>query len=125
MQVVRRLLGITLFVAVLMLGWNFAAEHSDSVTIRFPFVPPLEVTLWAALLTAFGLGAGLTALVAMLRATRQGLVARRYRKMLRDLEAEIHQLRNLPLAADESAPAKAADPEGGSPASKRVLGRGA
>ena len=126
MQVVRRLLGIAFFVAVLMLGWNFAAEQSGTVTIRLPFVPPLEVTLWAALLTAFALGVGLTGVVAMLRATRQGLVARRYRKMIRDLEAEIHQLRNLPLAADEPAPAtKAGGSEGASPAAKRVLGRGA
>lgn len=125
MQIVRRLLGIALFVAVLMLGWNFAAEHSGSVTIRLPFAPELDVTLWAALLTAFGLGVGLTGIVAMLRATHQGLVAHRYRKMIRDLEAEIHQLRNLPLAADESAPVKGVGSAGGSPAAKRVLGRGA
>ena len=122
MQVVRRLLGVAIFVAILLLGWNFAAEHSGAVTIQLPFTQGFEVTLWTALLAAFGLGAGSTGVVAMLRATRQGLVARRYRKMIRDLEAEIHQLRNLPLAADESAPAVA---EGVPPAPKRALGRGA
>ena len=122
MQVARRLLGVVLFVAVLVLGWNFAAEHSSPVTIHFPFTQGLEVTLWAALLAALGLGVALTGTAAMLRATRQGLVARRYRRMIRDLEAEIHQLRNLPLAADDSAPAVA---EGVPPAPKRALGRGA
>jgi lysylphosphatidylglycerol synthetase-like protein (DUF2156 family) len=125
MQVVRRLLAVALFVAVLLLGWNFAAEHSSTVTIQLPFTQGLEVTLWAALLVAFGLGVGSTGVVAMLRATRQGLVARRYRKMIRDLEAEIHQLRNLPLANGESAPAEPAVAEGTSPAPKRALGRGA
>ena len=125
MQVVRRLLGVALFVAVLLLGWNFAAEHSSTVTIRLPFIPGFEVTLWAALLAVFGLGVVLTGSVAMLRATRQGLVARRYRKMIRDLEAEIHQLRNLPLADDESARSKPAVADGVSPAAKRALGRGA
>jgi hypothetical protein len=125
MQVVRRLLGVALFVAILLLGWNFAAEHSNTVTIQLPFTPGLEVTLWAALLVAFGLGVALTGSVAMLRATRQGLVARRYRKMIRDLEAEIHQLRNLPLADDESTHSEPAVADGVSPAPKRALGRGA
>ena len=125
MQVVRRLLGIAFFVGVLLLGWNFAAEHSEIVTIRPPFLPGLEVTLWAALLAAFGLGVALTGIVAMLRATRQGLVARRYRKMIRDLEAEIHQLRNLPLADDDAAPGNPTATEGASPSPKRALGRGA
>ncbi len=30
------------------------------------------------------------------------MVTRRYRKAVRGLEAEVHQLRNLPLAAEES-----------------------
>jgi len=125
MQVARRLLGVVLFVAVLVLGWNFAAEHSSPVTIHFPFTQGLEVTLWAALLAALGLGVALTGTAAMLRATRQGLVARRYRRMIRDLEAEIHQLRNLPLAADDSAPAEPPAGEGLPPAPNRALGRGA
>jgi uncharacterized integral membrane protein len=125
MQVVRRLVAIALFVAILVLGWNFAAEHSESVKIQIPFTAGIEVTLWLALLVAFGFGAVLTGSVAMLRATRQGLVTRRYRRMIRDLEAEIHQLRNLPLSGDEPAatPPQAAD--GGAPAEERALGRGA
>jgi uncharacterized membrane protein YciS (DUF1049 family) len=125
MQLARRLLGIALFVAVLLLGWDFAAQHSSLVTIQLPFIPGIEVALWAALLVAFGLGVALTGVVAMLRATRQGLVARRYRKMIRDLEAEIHQLRNLPLADDETVAAEPAATGGISPAPKRALGRGA
>jgi len=125
MQLARRLVGVALFVAILVLGWNFAAEHSAPVTIHIPFTAGLEVALWLALLVAFGLGAVLTGTVAMLRATRQGLVARRYRRMIRDLEAEIHQLRNLPLSGDEPAAVPPEADDGGAPAPKRALGRGA
>jgi len=125
MQVARRLLGVAFFVAVLLFGWNFAAEHSNIVTIKFPFLPGLELTQWAALLSAFGLGVVSAGVFAMFRATRQGLLARRYRKMIRDLEAEIHQLRNLPLADDAGAPGESAVAESASPAPKRALGRGA
>jgi hypothetical protein len=41
------------------------------------------------------------------------LVMRRYRKMLDDLQAEIHQLRNLPLE-DSPAAVEAASPDRGS-----------
>jgi hypothetical protein len=125
MQVARRLVGVALFVAILVLGWNFAAEHSELVKIQVPFTGGLEVTLWLALLVAFAFGAVLIGTVAMLRATKQGLVARRYRRMIRDLESEIHQLRNLPLSGDESASVEAETGDGGAPAPKRALGRGA
>jgi hypothetical protein len=125
MKVLRRLVGIALFVGILVLGWTFAAEHSDPVTIHVPYLADFEVTLWAALLAAFGIGVVSTGTVAVLRATRQSLVARRYRKMIRDLEAEIHQLRNLPLATDESAMAETPVSEEVPPAPKRALGRGA
>jgi hypothetical protein len=125
MKVARRLLGIAFFVALLLLGWDFAAQHASVVTIQFPFVPGIEVALWTALLAALGLGVALTGALAMFRATHQGLVARRYRKMIRDLEAEIHQLRNLPLADDDVAAAAASVAEGISPAPTRALGRGA
>jgi hypothetical protein len=95
------------------------------VTIQLPFTAGFGVTLWAALLAALGMGVALTGSVAVLRATHQGLVARRYRKMIRDLEAEIHQLRNLPLADDVSVHPEPAVAEGELPSPKRALGRGA
>jgi hypothetical protein len=112
-------------VGFLVLGWTFAAEHSERVTIHVPYLMDFEVTHWVALLAAFGIGVAVTGTVAVLRAARQGLVARRYRKMIRDLEAEIHQLRNLPLATE--APAAPESPVGEEvpPAPKRALGRGA
>lgn len=125
MQVTRRLVGIALFVGILVLGWTFAAEHAEPVTIHVPYLVDFEVTLWLALLAAFGIGVAATGTVAVLRATRQGLVSRRYRKMIRDLEAEIHQLRNLPLATEDAVASEAPVGEEVPPAPKRALGRGA
>ena len=125
MRIVRRLLGVAIFVAFLVLGWTFAAEHSSPVSIHFPLAASMEVTLWVALLVAFALGAAITASIAAYRATRQSLVSRRYRKMIRDLESEVHQLRNLPLTGDAPEKSKPRVGDGAAPVPKRALGRGA
>ena len=52
---------------------------------------------------SFGLGAAAATLLLLYRMAKQGLVTRRYRKTVRGLESEIHQLRNLPLAGGEGA----------------------
>jgi hypothetical protein len=125
MQLARRLVGAALFVAVLVLGWRFAADHSSEVVIRNPVTGDMQVTLWLALLVAFGVGVVSTGALASLKLARQGLISRRYRKVIRGLEAEVHQLRNLPLdgedlpAAGETIAPEVSDTVG------RALGRGA
>lgn len=103
MRTVRRVLGIALFVAILVVGWRLASENSDTVSIHYLAGETDEVLLWAALLSAFALGALTISLVSALQWARLSMVARRYRKAVRKLEAEVHQLRNLPLAADAGA----------------------
>ena len=53
---------------------------------------------------AFLIGAAVMGLLMMFRMARLSLLARRYRKLANGLEAEIHQLRNLPLATEEGGP---------------------
>jgi uncharacterized integral membrane protein len=125
MRLARRLLGIACFVAILVLGWRFAADHAAPVTIKTPVAEGTAVSLWVALLVAFALGAVLAGAAAAVRMARMGLLARRYRKVIRGLESEIHQLRNLPLSNDEPVLAGPASGTGESPAPKRALGRGA
>jgi len=124
MRFVRKLLVVALFVGVLVLGWRFAADHSDLVVIRIPAVEDIHVALWVTLLCSFGLGVAVTAAFAATRMARQGLLSRRYRKIIRDLEAEVHQLRNLPLSEEEPAlePTRSGSER---PAPGRALGRGA
>ncbi len=109
----RRLISLVVFVALLVGGWYFAAGNSDMVLIHHPGGELGEFKIWAALGSTFGAGVALTALISIYRGARMRLVMRRYRKMLDDLQAEIHQLRSLPLE-DSPAALEAASPERGS-----------
>jgi uncharacterized integral membrane protein len=101
MRLARRLLGIAIFVALLVAGWSFAQGNSDTVTIDYVVGEVAGVSVWAALFAAFLVGAGCAGALAAYQIAKLGMVTRRYRKAVRGLEAEVHQLRNLPLAAEE------------------------
>ena len=103
MRLARRLIGLALFAAALVGGWRFAAENSVPVTVSYLAGEIGGVPLWAVLLVAFGAGMAVTGVVALLQLARLGLVSRRYRKTAHGLEAEVHQLRNLPLSDDSEA----------------------
>ena len=98
-----RLLAAALFVAALVVGWEFASENSAPVTVHYLIGEISEVSLWVVLLGAFAGGVAVAGMVGLYHVAKLKLVARRYRKSASDLEAEVHQLRNLPLAVDESA----------------------
>ena len=104
MRWARRIAGIALFVALLVAGWRFAAQNSATVSVDVLFGRFEEVTVWMALFAAFLAGAVLSGIVGMFQATRLGMETRRYRKVVRGLEAEVHQLRNLPLQDEEAEP---------------------
>ena len=124
MRFVRKLLLAALFVGVLVLGWRFAADHSGLVVIKIPALADIEVSLWVTLLVSFAVGVAVTGAFAATRLARQGLLSRRYRKIIRDLEAEVHQLRNLPLSEEEATLETTKSGSVGAD-SGRVLGRGA
>ncbi len=103
MRTVRRLMVAALFVAVWYFGWRFAAENSSTVSIHFLAGQLEGVAVWMALICAFAGGAVLTGAAMTLVMARTKLVARRYRKTVQGLEAELHQLRNLPLSVEQPA----------------------
>jgi len=125
MKLLRRLLGIALFVGVLVLGWRFASDHGEIVTVKLPGLAPMEVALWMALLVSGAVGAVAVGILASLRVARLGLEARHYRKVIRGLEAEVHQLRNLPLSDEDPEPAGPALEAEQAASPRRALGRGA
>jgi hypothetical protein len=125
MRLARRLLVVAVFGAAFFLAWRFAMDNSGAVIIKAPMLEGVEVSLWIALLAALALGAILTGLAAAYQAARLGLLARRYRKIIRGLESEVHQLRNLPLTDDEPALGKPDSGPEAAPAPRRALGRGA
>ena len=103
MRWVRRALLLALVVGVLTAGWQFAAENQEPVSVNYLSGELEDVALWKVILACFGGGAGLVALFSMFASAKNGLIARRYRKAIGGLEAEVHQLRNLPLAPDSEA----------------------
>ena len=98
MRLARRLLAIVVFVGLLIAGWQFAASNADPVPVHYPGGVFTARALWVVLLVAFGSGVVLTAIVASVRGARIRLVSRRYRKLNDRLQAEVHQLRSLPLS---------------------------
>jgi len=107
MRLVLRLLWAALFVGVLVLGWKFRADNEAAITISYGFGQLAPMPQWQALLAAFGLGVVAAGLIGLYQVAKLRLVARRFRKTVRGLESEVHQLRTLPLAGEEPASAGA------------------
>ena len=101
---IRRILWGGLVIG-LVLGSHYFVQHNEqTVTLEFGAIRFEAVALWLVLLSTFATGFGVATAIAAMRGARLRLVSRRYRKEARNLEAEVHQLRTLPLAsADEAA----------------------
>ena len=115
MLLARRLIAIIVFVGMLVAGWHFAARNSMSITVHYPGGAIGEVQLWVALLVAFGSGVLITTVVGLVRGARIRLVSRRYRRLVENLQAEVHQLRSLPLSDQPSSASASWEQPGGAP----------
>ncbi|HKA14129.1 MAG TPA: lipopolysaccharide assembly protein LapA domain-containing protein [Myxococcota bacterium] len=118
MRWVRRWIGVALIAAFMVGGWTLKAENSDSVDVDFLF-GEIHVELWEALLAAFAAGFALAGAGWLWAGLRSGMTIRRYRKEVSGLEAEVHQLRNLPLV---TASGQTDARGGGEPARARRFG---
>lgn len=103
-------IGVVLFVGALIVGWNFGAANAKTIDVVLPFVTVAQISVWELAIGAFGLGAGSVSLVAAFFWLRGGVLRRRYRKTIRRLESEVHQLRSLPLS-DSPDPVALAEPD--------------
>jgi len=104
MRTLRLLLAIGLFAGLFWLAWQFTHDNQTAVSLvllRWQLGP---APLWGTVLVAFGLGAACAAALLVIPLAQRSLRARRYRKAVAGLEAEIHQLRNLPLAGSDATP---------------------
>lgn len=115
MKLLRRLLWVALFAGAVYVLQRFSSANEAPATIDLLLRAPLEIALWIALLVAFAAGAVCAGLLCFYELAKQGLIARRYRKQVDQLEAEVHQLRTLPLGegkgADDRSPVTALPPE--------------
>ncbi len=112
MQTVRRLMALFLFAGLFFVVWRFASMNATEIPVDLLVLQTPAEPIWVVLLIAFGLGVLSAGLSLCYLVIKKNLVARRYRKAVRGLESEIHQLRNLPLAAPESASPSGAGAEG-------------
>jgi uncharacterized membrane protein YciS (DUF1049 family) len=103
MRIVRRLLWLAVFVAVLVGGWKFAHANADEVRFDYLLGQLEAVKVWVLVLVSFGFGAVAGVALCLLEMVRLGMLSRRYRKLLGRLEAELHGLRSLPLRPGSSA----------------------
>ena len=116
MHWVRRSFLLAFVAALLVAAHFFVKRNEQTVNLDFVWIGVETVELWVVLLSAFGSGLVLASGVAVFRGARLRLETRRYRKVARDLEVEVHELRNLPLAPHAVEPGEAdahADPLGG------------
>lgn len=101
MRQLRWLLALVVFTSAAAVFVSFVMENADPVRLDLPFAAERSVPLWLALAAAFFAG-GLAASAGLLfQLARKALAARRLEKRVAGLESEIHQLRNLPLAAND------------------------
>ena len=112
MQKVRVLVVLALFGGLFFVALRFSSTNATEIPVDLLLYQVPAVPIWLALLIAFGVGALAAGLSFSYEVVKKSLVARRYRKAVRGLESEIHQLRNLPLAATDSALPLDADAEG-------------
>jgi len=112
MKTVRRLLALALLAGLFVVAWRFASRNAGEIGVDLLLYQSSKVPIWMALSAAFGIGALSAGVALVYQVIKKDLVARRYRKTVRSLESEIHQLRNLPLAGTDSALALRSDAEG-------------
>jgi uncharacterized integral membrane protein len=102
MHGLRRIALIALFLGLLVGGWGFAGKNLEPVAIDYLFGTLADIQLWKALLGAGLLGIAGAALPLTLSLLRVRLEARRYRREMIHMEAELKRLQPVadPVQAD-------------------------
>jgi uncharacterized membrane protein YciS (DUF1049 family) len=92
-----RALLLAVFIAILF-TLGLVISHANNAPVRFDYlVGSLELNQVSLLLFVFGTGVGLTLLACTGRMLALRSDMRRARRQLRDAEAELKNLRNLPV----------------------------
>jgi uncharacterized integral membrane protein len=99
---VRGILGTAAAIAFAAYAAFFVAWNGDHVRVHLLFGRLDGIPLWGVVLGAFALGAALVGAVAAWTVLRLRFRLRGQRRELGRLEQEVHGLRTLPLAPEES-----------------------
>ena len=87
-----------------MLGWSLRSANVQVVDLDLIWIRVPNLELWWLVLLSIAAGFLLATLIVGFAWLRGALVNRRYRKSIRRLEAELHELRSLPLSGRGDAP---------------------
>lgn len=110
MRILKWILVLGVIGSVGVFAWRFAQGNAAPVDVDLVWHQYTGVALWRVAVAALALGALLVAFVAGVLGARGWLVKRRYRKAIKQLESEVHQLRSLPLSQDAEPIAGGGDP---------------
>jgi uncharacterized membrane protein YciS (DUF1049 family) len=106
MQTLRKLVSFALVFALVAGAVVFAIGNQTPVPVYYVFGHSEEQPLWLVSGLAFLLGTACAWVVSLWLVSRAKLAERRHRKHAERLEAELHELRNLPLAGGHAARAE-------------------
>jgi uncharacterized membrane protein YciS (DUF1049 family) len=95
------MLGVALFVGTLWTGWSFRARNAEPIDLDLIWIRISDIELWWVILVSIGIGAAVTGVLVGFGWMRIRLVNYRYRRAIRRLESELHEMRSLPLAGAE------------------------
>ncbi len=114
MKLVKGLLGLAVFFAILYCGIQFARDNHETVSLRLiGGWETRDVELWALVVLSAAVGAALTFLVFIVELLSAEFGKRRMARRVKALERELTDLRNMPLSGGvQTEPARPA--EGGS-----------
>ena len=118
-------LGLVLFVGTLVLGWNFAAANAATIEIDLLWITLVEISVWKLVIASFALGGTIVGTTFGFLWLRGWELRRRYRKTIRKLESELHQMRSLPLSGAADAGFVESDPAGSASSNGAAASRAA
>ena len=101
MKILRRILALGSFIFCLVVGWNFATRNGGVVRVDLLLGVVEDAKVWLVIVMSVAFGAAFVALASATLMLRSNFLARRYRKAITELETEVHQQRNLPLAVED------------------------
>ena len=100
MVLIRRVLGVALFVGLLVLGWKFASHNGDPVIVHYVFGVTESQPVWLVVMLACLMGLGLAGLFLGFVLLRDRVALRRLRKIVSGLEGELRDFRNIPVETE-------------------------
>ena len=96
------MLSAGLFVGTLWMGWSFRSGNAEPIDLDLIWIRVPDIELWWVILVSIGIGAVVAGVLLGFAWMRIRLVNHRYRRAIRRLESELHEMRSLPLAGADA-----------------------